>query len=153
MKTVLPVYRFMSNGPVNQTEGILVAFDKDRGEQVLVRANGVPVTMGQLYNHASNVLFGEDDVNGAYTDLVDLTRFDEQLTDADGTLSNASFVVHDTRYRGAFPARGLVLDLYQKTCRCTIVLGTIHGFPMVYETLTGISPSFQISLTLLDQQG
>lgn len=84
---------------------------------------------------------------------MDLTHFDEQLAASDGALSNASFVVRDTRYRGAFPARGPVLDLYQKTCRCTIVLGTIHGFPMVYETLTGISPSFQISLTLLDQQG
>lgn len=46
-----------------------------------------------------------------------------------------------------------MLNLSQKTCLCTIVLGTIQGLPMVFETATGVSPSFQVSVTLLDQRG
>ncbi|EPY27768.1 hypothetical protein STCU_05570 [Strigomonas culicis] len=136
IKTILPVHRLIGNGPVDQTEGMIVAFDKDKGEQVLVQANGLPVEMGDRPSH----------------NTLDVTSMADLLSSAVAFNTNASFVVSD-RSAFASPARGPLLDLSQKTCLCTIVLGTIRGFPMVYETSTGVSPSFQVSLTLLDQTG
>ncbi|KAK7194804.1 hypothetical protein NESM_000400800 [Novymonas esmeraldas] len=165
---VLPVYRFISrSAPIDQTEGMIVAFDKDKGEQVLVRANGVPVTMGKLYSgsqqpqqqqqlsqsflplsrtapDAAAALGGLENIDlSAISDMVSQFGFD----------TNASFVVRDHRVSNPFPSRGPLLNLSQKTCLCTIALGPIRGFPMVYETTTGLSPSFQVSVTLLDQRG
>lgn len=164
---VLPVYRFISrSAPIDQTEGMIVAFDKDKGETVLVRANGVPVTMGKLYGGsglspaqpsapplpslsrasagAAAALGGLESIDlSAISDMVSQFGFD----------TNASFVVRDNRVSNPFPSRGPLLNLSQKTCLCTIVLGPIRGFPMVYESTTGVSPSFQVSVTLLDQRG
>lgn len=162
----LPVYRFISrSAPVDQSEGMIVAFDKDKGEQVLVRANGVPVTMGKLYGgsdaqspsqpQAPQLPFNlSKTAAGALAGLenLDLSAIGEMASQF-GFDVNASFVVRDTRVSNPFPSRGPLLNLSQKTCLCTIVLGTIRGFPMVYEATTGVSPSFQVSVTLLDQRG
>ncbi|CBH11563.1 hypothetical protein, conserved [Trypanosoma brucei gambiense DAL972] len=45
------------------------------------------------------------------------------------------------------------VDVSQKTCRCILRLGTIRGFPMVSEFAASASSAFQVSITLLDQQG
>ncbi|KAL7702449.1 hypothetical protein NQL31_007618 [Lotmaria passim] len=163
----LPVYRFISrSAPLDQTEGMIVAFDKDKGEQVLVRANGVPVTMGRLYGgndapspseqQAPQLPFNlsKSAAAGAFAGLenLDLNAIGEMASQF-GFDVNASFVVRDNRVSNPFPSRGPLLNLSQKTCLCTIVLGTIRGFPMVYEATTGVSPSFQVSVTLLDQRG
>lgn len=159
IRAILPVHRFISNSPIDQSEGIIVAFDKDKGEQVLVRANGMPVTMGRSSNSVAAVVSGQSthrDWNTAVNTLADggldfnVGDFFPHDTMLD---SNASFIVRDPSRSNALPSRGPLLNLSQKTCMCTIVLGTIRGFPMVYETSTGVSPSFQVSITLLDQKG
>lgn len=181
IRAILPVYRFIANGPINQTEGMIVAFDKDKGEQVLVSASGVPVAMSSSasYGGGGGVGggvggaggYGSGGFNaargfggdlgflaggGGALDGMNLTA--GNLGDLLGGFTldaNASFVVQDSSrgHRNLLPSRGPLLNLSQKTCLCTIVLGTIRGFPMVFETATGISPSFQVSITLLDQQG
>ncbi|CAC9488566.1 conserved hypothetical protein [Leishmania infantum JPCM5] len=161
---VLPVYRFISrSAPINQTEGMIVAFDKDKGEHVLVRANGVPVTMGKLYgtgHHQQRQSPQRLSLQKAGISASALSRVESMdlnavsdLTSPFGFDTNASFVVRDSRVRNPFPSRGPLLNLSQKTCLCTIALGLIRGFPMVYEATTGLSPSFQVSVTLLDQRG
>ncbi|CAJ1013592.1 conserved hypothetical protein [Leishmania braziliensis MHOM/BR/75/M2904] len=164
---VLPVYRFISrSAPIDQREGMIVAFDKDKGEHVLVRANGVPVTMGKLYGSDQQhqrqqqqlqpQLSMQKSGTGAYA----LSRLENMNFMGGGDMVpqfdfdvNASFVVCDNHVRNPFSSRGPLLNLSQKTCLCTIALGPIRGFPMVYEATTGLSPSFQVSVTLLDQRG
>ncbi|CAD2220556.1 hypothetical protein AGDE_00005 [Angomonas deanei] len=141
IRTILPVQRVLGSGQIDQTEGMIVAFDKDKGEQVLVKANGLPVPMGGQQGAPTT------------TPSIDPSLVAD-LMNANFTFdSNASFVVRDRNASGTLSARGPLLNIFQKTCFCTIVLGTIRGFPMVYETTTGVSPSFQVSLTLLDQKG
>ncbi|KAG5505519.1 hypothetical protein GH5_03548 [Leishmania sp. Ghana 2012 LV757] len=162
---ILPVYRFISrSAPIGQTEGMIVAFDKDRGEHVLVRANGVPVTMGKLYGSRRHQQQPPPQqrlrLQKAGTGASALNRLENMdLDPVSGKESdfgfdeNASFVVRDNAVSNPFPSRGPLLNLSQKTCLCTIALGLIRGFPMVYEPTTGLSPSFQVSVTLLDQRG
>lgn len=155
---VLPVYRFISStAPVDQTEGMIVAFDKDKGAQVLVRANGVPVTMGKLYSSGQQPSASSSASSGVGSLLRGLEHLDLRAIDSAssqvGFDTNASFVVRDPHRTNFFSSRGPLLNLSQKTCLCTIMLGTIRGFPMVLEATTGVSPSFQVSVTLLDQRG
>ncbi|RNF24271.1 uncharacterized protein Tco025E_02630 [Trypanosoma conorhini] len=132
---LLPVFRFVSNGRAAGlgAEGVIVALDKDKGENVLVRADGVPVVSALTAGSAT-------------------TRFDSSFAGGSWAQANhnAWRMPDDVR---RFALDGPRMNLSEKTCQCTIHLGTIRGFPMVYEVSTGISPSFQVSLTLLDQQG
>lgn len=163
IKATLPVYRFLGKGPVDPTEGMIVAFDKDRGEQVLVSANGVPVAMGSAASGNGGGGFGVErgggsgwggGVGASAFDGMDLTAGNLGDLLANFSLdTNASFIVRDPGRSNLLPSRGPLLNLSQKTCLCTVVLGPIRGFPMVYESTTGISPSFQVSITLLDQKG
>lgn len=221
LKAALPVHRFLREEcPVHQTEGMLVAFDKDRGRQVLVRANGMPVQMGQLTQRDSSMLCpdpsaatsmlmagigsyiysvmgsssgssnanashchsctrrsddansggfrgisasnGDNSNNLAAASLAesDMTRLGS-IAASEMTLANASFVVADSHRRNRSGSTGrcpiprgvLLLDLCQKTCLCTIVLGTIYGFPPMREVWVGESQSFQVSATVLDTIG
>lgn len=171
IRATLPVFHFLGSGPIDLTEGLTVALDKDKGEQVLVGADGVPVAMGgfdgpALGGRPAGVGFGVEAgggvalVGGFGADGQGAFRGMDLATDSFGDLlshfsfdSNASFVVRDAGRSNLLPSRGPLMNLSQKTCLCAIVLGPIRGFPMVYESTTGISPSFQVSLTLLDQKG
>ncbi|EAN82804.1 hypothetical protein C3747_22g116 [Trypanosoma cruzi] len=132
---LLPVFRFVLNGRVAGlgAEGVIVALDKDKGENVLVRADGVPVV---------NVLSA-----GLSTSLFDSSFENNAWAQAE---KKAWSMPDDGKQ---FALDTLSMNLLEKTCQCTIHLGTIRGFPMVYEVSTGISPSFQVSITLLDQKG
>ncbi|ESL09249.1 hypothetical protein TRSC58_03034 [Trypanosoma rangeli SC58] len=135
VRALLPVFRLVSNGRVAGlgSEGVIVALDKDKGENVLVRADGVPVV-------------------SALTAGLATLGFDSSFTgDAWAQENYNAWMMPDDARR--FALGGPRLNLSEKTCQCAIHLGTIRGFPMVYEVLTGISPLFQVSLTLLDQQG
>ncbi|CCW66339.1 unnamed protein product [Phytomonas sp. Hart1] len=155
LRAILPVYRVLSSsGFVDPTEGMIVAFDKDKGEQVLLRNDGMPLTMSRPGSQWSKLAMDSalrrdgviQGIDISQTNITDL--FSESLLNANG-----SFVVQEADQVDSFPMRRPLLNLYQKTCMCTIVLGTIYGFPMVLGLSTGISPSFQVSITLLDQKG
>ncbi|CCD14416.1 unnamed protein product, partial [Trypanosoma congolense IL3000] len=45
------------------------------------------------------------------------------------------------------------VNISQKTCQCIVRLGRIRGFPMVSEFAASVSSAFQVTITLLDQQG
>eukprot|EP00796_Vickermania_ingenoplastis_P008544 gene8544-5991_t len=48
--------------------------------------------------------------------------------------------------------RGPLLNIQQRTCRCSLTLGPIRGFPFL-ESLTGQPNAFRIAVTLLDKVG
>ncbi|KAG8346653.1 hypothetical protein ERJ75_000136800 [Trypanosoma vivax] len=114
-------------------EGIVVALDKDRGLDVLFRADGVPIAAGLGKKTNANPY-----VRTCYP-FNGLPETSDEL--ASPHLSKT--VAFDRPF----------LDLSQKTCQCVIHLGTILGFPMVYESARGTTPSFQVDITLLDQKG
>ncbi|ORC88021.1 uncharacterized protein TM35_000192650 [Trypanosoma theileri] len=134
--SLLPIFRFVSNGRASElgTEGFIVALDKDKGENVLVRADGVPIVS------ALNAMKAAP--------WMDSTLESLSLSQA----SNNTWMLQNTG-RHNYLSDGPILNILQKTCQCVIHLGTIRGLPMVYEVSTGVSPSFQVSITLLDQLG
>ncbi|KEG12027.1 hypothetical protein DQ04_02061040 [Trypanosoma grayi] len=138
---LLPVFRFVANGRAAGlgSEGVIVALDKDKGENVLVRADGVPIITALSAAAAAPPPASASwmDPNLKSLALAQSSSGSRQLS-ASGR---------------CFAFDGPILNLSQKTCQCVINLGTIRGLPMVYEVLTGVSPSFQVSITLLDQQG